>query len=412
MRIITLDERQFDNFASKHKYRNYYQTSNYGNLMSKNDMKIQYIGITDDTGNLIGASLVLYKEIFMGQKYAYMPRGPLFDFTNLENSKIFIDRLKKLLSKQGFMYVKIDPYIPLNIRDNKGVLIKSNNEGQSSVDNLIKLAFNHSGYNLFFENEKSRWEAIALCRGDSEEAYRSLDKNVRNKIQKALKGGLSIVKDDVSNIDKLYTFVKNKHSRSLSYYHGLINTFGDDAEVYYANMDTEKFVLNSKKAYDEALDENHLLADKMHNAISRNENSDKILNMKMESDRLLHSYKYNLVLATKLLKENPDGITIAGMLIIKYDNAIYLIIEGNDGEHKHLNPNYLLKWHILETYGKLGYKYFNLNAIVGDFNNTTSFTGLNEMKLGYSALAIEYIGEFELIINPFFYNLYNKTKKK
>ena len=30
MKIITLDEKAFDKFASTHKYRNYYQTSAYG----------------------------------------------------------------------------------------------------------------------------------------------------------------------------------------------------------------------------------------------------------------------------------------------------------------------------------------------------------------------------------------------
>ena len=33
MKIITLNEQEFDKFASKHKYRNFYQNSKYGNLM-------------------------------------------------------------------------------------------------------------------------------------------------------------------------------------------------------------------------------------------------------------------------------------------------------------------------------------------------------------------------------------------
>ena len=34
------------------------------------------------------------------------------------------------------------------------------------------------------------------------------------------------------------------------------------------------------------------------------------------------------------------------------------------------------------------------------------------MKLGYNASAIEYIGEFDLIINPTMYNMYKKKMEK
>ena len=34
MKIITLSPQEFDKFASTHRYRNYYQTSAYGNTMA------------------------------------------------------------------------------------------------------------------------------------------------------------------------------------------------------------------------------------------------------------------------------------------------------------------------------------------------------------------------------------------
>ena len=35
MKIVKLSSSQFDRYASTHKYRNYYQTSMYANVMSK-----------------------------------------------------------------------------------------------------------------------------------------------------------------------------------------------------------------------------------------------------------------------------------------------------------------------------------------------------------------------------------------
>ena len=48
----------------------------------------------------------------------------------------------------------------------------------------------------------------------------------------------------------------------------------------------------------------------------------------MESDKLLETYKNNLVLATELLKTHPDGIKVAGAMTITFDNAAYVFIDG------------------------------------------------------------------------------------
>ena len=82
MKVITIDSSQFDNFANKHTYRNYYQTSKYGNVMAKFNYEVRYIGITDDSDNMVGASLLLIQDAAMKTKLAYAPRGILFDFTD------------------------------------------------------------------------------------------------------------------------------------------------------------------------------------------------------------------------------------------------------------------------------------------------------------------------------------------
>ena len=96
---------------------------------------------------------------------------------------------------------------------------------------------------------------------------------------------------------------------------------------------------------------------------------ENFLNKKMESDKLITAYKNNLLKATELLKERPEGIIVAGAMVIKYDNAAYIYTEGTDNSYSTINPSYLLKWQLIEDYNQLGYKYVNLNAITGDFEN-------------------------------------------
>ena len=138
---------------------------------------------------------------------------------------------------------------------------------------------------------------------------------------------------------------------------------------------------------------------------------DNYLNKKMESDKLITSYKSNLLSATDLLKSNPDGLIVAGVLVIKYDNAAYIISEGMDEQYGYLNATSLLKWQLINDYNSQGLKYINLNGIVGDFENKNEYSGLNESKLGFNSTITEYIGEFDIVLNNFSYNLYKKTNK-
>lgn len=412
MKIVTLEPKQFDEFASNHRYRNYYQTSMYANTMLKSGYQVHYLGFTDNFDNLIGAGMVLFKEVFMGQKIAYVPRGFLIDYNNPELLKELTEKLKRLLGKQGFLTLKIDPYVPCTIRDENGTILNQNPESNTIINYLIQSGFQYHGETKFFEAEKARWEAITTFKLKPKELFKKIDKTTRNKINKAKKTGIEIIKDDNGDVNTFFEFVKNKHNRPLEYYQALYESFkeNDAFEIYYAKLNTEQFVINSKNLYDKALTLNDELNHQIQNP-KEGEDIRKVINKKMESDKLVNTYKKDLVFATQLLKEHPEGMIISGAIVIKYDNAVHLLIEGYDHIFKEKNPNYLLKWKIIEEYNNKGYKYFNLNAVTGEFQNKNQYSGLNEMKMGFNAVATEYIGEFDLIINPIAYNLYKSMHK-
>ena len=414
MKIITLDEKAFDKFASTHKYRNYYQTSAYGRTKKSNGSNIHYIGIIDDYNNILGASLLLYKEVFMNYKIAYAPRGFLIDYTNVNNLTEFTNRLKKLLGKQGYMLIKIDPFIPINIRNNKGKIININNESNIILANLKAAGYEYLGANLFFENQKPRFEAIVTLNHDIKEIYQSFDKKVRQKIKKAIRNGIEIYKGNIEEINLFYELIKKKYNKPINYYTDLYNNFTNNIDLYFAKLNTETFVVTSRMQYEKEIETNNELAIKIQTTINNNSKK-KLINEKMESDKLVNTYKKNLVWATKLLKENPQGLIVGTALNLCYDNVCYLIIEGFNQDFKSLNPNYLIKWKMINDYKNRNFKYIDLNAVSGEFTKITKYTGLNEMKLGFNSLVTEYIGEFDLVISPLPYNLYknlNKDKEK
>ena len=412
MKIVKLNAAQFDKYSSNHRYRNYYQTSMYGKVMSKFGYKSQFIGIVNDYNKLIGATLIIYKDVFMKNKIAYAPRGILFDYEDSNNVLELAKVLKKTLGKQGFMLLRMDPAITLTIRDTEGATMNFNNKGNTITENIKAAGFIYKGKNLYFETEKPRWEALIPLQRDVREIFAKLDKRTRDKIRKATNNGVVAVRDPNKNINKLFQFVGKKDKKPLSFYREMKEQFDEDIDIYYAKIKTETFLINSRRNYEKEQEYNDDLAERIQDMYIDPAERENYINKKMQSDKLITAYKTNLLKATNLLKENPDGIIIGGAMVIRYDNAAFIFTEGSDEKHSNLNANYLIKWQLINDYTEEGFKYINMNAVVGDFENKSKYSGLNEAKFGYNPMVTEYIGEFDIILNNFSYNLYQKMNKK
>ena len=408
MKIVKLSAAQFDRFAANHKYRNYFQTSMYANVMSKFGYHAQFLGIVSDDNKLSGATVILYKTVFMKNKIAYAPRGILFNYENRNQLEELVHKLKSVLGKQGFMVLRIDPYIPLSIRDTDGAIMNFNAKGNEIIENLKSVGFEYKGKNIYFETEKPRWEAIVTLQRDLEELFSRLDKRTRNKIRKALNSGVVVERDSTKNINKLFSFVGKKDNNPLSFYKEMKEQFDVDIDIYYAKIKAGNYVVNSRRNYEKEIEYNESLSEKIQDLNIDPKEKELYINKKIESDKLINSFKANLLKATDILKQNPDGIFIGGAMVIRYDNAAYIYTEGFDEQYSSLNPSALLKWQMISDYTQEGFKYINLNAVVGEFEKQNKYSGLNESKLGFNSIVTEYIGEFDIILNSFSYNLYQK----
>ena len=412
MKIITLTEEKFTEFANNHKYRNFYQTVNYAKVMKTEGYDYHLLGFTNNSNEIIGATMILYKKIFFNYKIAYAPFGFLIDYTDNDLVEEITNKLKILLLKQKFIYLKINPKIHCSERDKKGNIISYNPEVNDILEILQKNQYIHNGFNNYFENEKPRWNAIVKLTSSNENLYKNLSKQTKNKISKANRHGIEIIKGNEDDLDILFSFIKRKHKRSLKYYKNLIKEFNDDVILYLARINTESYIIQTKEAYEQELVINEEYNVKLQELSRKNKDITTIINKKMESDKRLTNYQSNLVQATNLFSKYPNGIVIGGLIAIKYQDGINLIIEGFDKKFSNFNPNYLLKWELIKKFNQEEYKYFNLNGIVGEFKEINKYSGLNEMKLGYNSTAIEYLGEFDLVINKTIYNIYKRRLEK
>ena len=409
MKIVILTPEQFDDFSYNHPLHTFYQTSSYANIMAKYGYKINYYGFINDENNLIGATMMLTQNLIGKRKYAYAPRGFLIDYENKDLVMELTTKFKKYLAKQKFVFLKIDPPVINNKRDKNGNILPSP-YSNDLVPFLQKIGYNYFGDNKFFGTLKPRWNAILKVTGSASTLFDNLDKNVKNKIRKAQSRGVQIIQGTKNDIPIFYNFVAKKHYRKLEYYQTFQDKFQDKFQIYFAKLDSESYLKNIKVLYEEELANNEKYNLEIQKSGIDNEINPKITNSKITSDKLLAVYKKELITASELFEKNPNGVIIGAGAYIVEKHGLSLLIEGLDNNYKLFYPTFLMKWHIIEKYAKQGAIYFDLNAITGYFEDNSKFKGLNEMKLGYNADVVEYIGEFDLIINKSFYSIYSNTK--
>lgn len=404
MKIVILNNEQFDNFSQNHPLHTMYQTSSYGNLMQKCGYNVNYYGFIDDSNSLIGATLIIDQTLFGNHKYAYAPRGFLLNYDDRELLKEATYKLKRFLSTKRVVFLKIDPPVINNKRDKEGNIIPSPHSNDI-IPFLEKIGYVYFGENKFFGTLKPRWNAILKVTGSSETMFNNIEKNIKNKIRKAQSRGVEILQGNHNDIKLFYSFVAKKHYRNLEYYQNLANCFGNNLELYFAKLNTEAYLKNIKAIYEDEIEINNQL----NLEYQKDTNDNKLMNKKIQSDKLLTIYKKELITASNLLEKNPQGIIIAATAIVIQKYSVELLIEGQNPAFSLYYPTFLLKWHIINKYSKLGAVYFDLNAITGYFADNNKFKGLNEMKLGYNADVTEYIGEFDLVINKTMYKIYQTT---
>jgi len=250
---------------------------------------------------------------------------------------------------------------------------------------------------LYFESQLPRFNAIIDLKSFNS---KEMSKNTKNKVKKGIRKGLVIEKYPKEYISEFYKFIKDKKNNSEFYYRDYYTAFekSDNIDLFLVSIDYSSFLENSQYIYNVESERNNKLNEKL-----ARKSSNKAINNKMNSDKILLGYKNDIMEATKGISDNKK-IFLAGALVIKHNNTASILYSGYDVNYKRFAPNYFLHYNIIKHY-KDDFDYLDLNGIVGDFQNENPYTGLNRFKLGFNPNIYEYIGEFDLIVEPKSYDI-------
>lgn len=412
MKMIELTKEKFEKFAAKSPYNNYCQTANYGILMAETGFDYSFVGYTTNDYEILAAGMFLTKKIGSTYYYAYCPKGFIIDYEDTDLLRRFTNNLKKYYKRKNVIFLKINPEIPISTIDINNEFTRNTTSYISILDKLKQLGFKKRRETEPLQLLQPKITALVDLKTYDPD---KLEKRIRHKIRSSENKGLELEIVDATKIDYLYNFVKYMKDRSVNYYRNFYNSFkkNEHADLILVKVNYETYLLNAKKKVEEETTRNEELNERL-----QQDASEKNLNEKMESDRILEEYKQDIIYATQGLKKQEDTY-VAGAIVIKYGNKITIAIAGVDKNYNHLNPNYFLHHKILEMY-KNDYDVADINGIADDFENESKYSRLNKFKFGFNPIVTEYIGELDLIISEWRFKLVEKnnllsnefTKKK
>lgn len=134
----------------------------------------------------------------------------------------------------------------------------------------------------------------------------------------------------------------------------------------------------------------------------------------------LHSQKYHRDLWKRLKDTGMINIMLASyqnqvisaFMIFKLKDKLFYPYGSSLDVNRQVQAPTLLMWEVIKLGKELKCKIFDMWGCLGPHaKETENGFGFHRFKQGYGGELVEYIGTYDLIINPFLYKLYNSVDK-
>ncbi len=395
MKFRELSVSEFTKFLNKNKLKSFMQSPK----MDDVDTNSYYVGVEKNKKIIAAARLTSRKNRF-GYNSFSSPRGLLLDYKDQELLEFFVASLKKYVKEKKGYVLHIVPNILYKSRDINGD-ITDEYDNTDIVDSLKKLGFIHNGFTVGYDqSHQVRWQYVIDLENKSfDDITKEFKANHLSKIRKAEKFGI-VIKDleyDDLPVFKSITEETSKTigfpDRSLEYYQHMYKSFGKETRFLIAYLDSLKY----KKKITEELDTYTKKYDKFYN---KENNSAK--EVKKNIDVLMSRLN-------EISKYDEEMIPISASMFMLYGDEVIYLFSGNLDKYNNFYAQYLIQWMMIKYAVDHKYKKYNFYGIKGDF----SHDGVYEFKKGFGGHVEEFIGDFYLPVNWFYYfnRLVSKFRK-
>lgn len=412
MNFTNLSKREFDEFT-KDNFSHYTQSKvKFEYHEDSNDAHL--LGVKDNEGNVIAASLFTEARALKFYKYFYSQRGPVMDYNNITLVHFFFKSLTKYLKKHHCLYVLVDPYILENVRNADGEIIRSI-DNRVLIETLASLGYVHQGYPVgYSKSSQIRWLSVLDLKGKSEsQVLKEMDYQTRRNIKKTEEMNVQVKTlpiEDTHTFFELFKMAEEKHGfsfRDEAYFERLQREYDDNAMLKLAYIDLKDY-LNTLKTTQNQL--NNELTE-IEQALQEHPNSKKQKTKQNQLTQQLNSNRKKIENTQNTIEEDGNILNLASAIYIYTDHEVYYLSSGSNPQYNAYMGAYKLQWEMIKFALAHGIDRYNFYGITGDFSEDAIDYGVQQFKKGFNAHVEEYIGDFIKPIKPIQYKL-GKTINK
>ncbi|MBI2326864.1 peptidoglycan bridge formation glycyltransferase FemA/FemB family protein [Candidatus Curtissbacteria bacterium] len=106
------------------------------------------------------------------------------------------------------------------------------------------------------------------------------------------------------------------------------------------------------------------------------------------------------------------GKPLTAWMLFNFGETMYYPYGGSSNEHKEVMASNLVAWEAIKLGKRLGFSVFDMWGALGpEATEADPWYGFHRFKAGYGPSHVEYIGTYDLILKPTYYNLLNIADK-
>ena len=396
-----IDVNEYDAFVRNFPSTSFMQTPAWS--LVKTAWEHDYVGLYEKNKLICGA-MVLKRNLFLGKKLFYIPRGFVVNYNDKNVVKEFVSNLKAYALKDGAIDIKIDPFICFsedniqNIRKDKGIKIRKlfTSDTDKITKELEDLGFRHGGYkkevNAYIQPRYTMAISLKDSSGkpyEKEELRRTFPKNTRNYIgtyhdERGVSFSYSTNKDDIKDLISVLKCTEERQHialRSKKYFKKLMESFPDNAVLFFARVNIDKYI--------------KFLKEDMIEHENKKEFCEKQIK---EAEEIKKKYGNNpLAGATIVMMPTcKSGTKVASFLYAGTNTEILPSLKITNG---------LMFYRLCYCLDR-GCDYCDLGGVDGSLEDH-----LSTFKSKFNPNVLEFVGEYDLVISRFLYKLFNLAMK-
>ncbi len=418
MEIKKLEQKEYDEFAKEMNQHHYLHSFNWSKFRSTANWEYDFTGFYK-ADKLVAAANLRYKKLpKINYYFYYIPRGFIIDYKDKELLKEVTFALKNYLkNKKAFMF-KIDPDIKRHTIDvNKNILVEEENNYEL-IAYLQSIGYLHQGYHDYNQGIQPRYTfRNDLKNKTEEEIFSVLRSSYKTKIKQAKKKGIQIIKGskaDLPHFMKLLESTGEKLAqksealiRDQEYFETMYEYYDEDTlDLYFSYVDSKSYLENATDRYKEIQENIKGIKLQLDDEDISAKKAKKLNNQLKELTRTFKTAKEDVILGEEFVKEHPKGVYLGGAIFVKEgDKAWYLYGARNYKYNKIKVTEYLFNT-VMNKYAQDGFQFFDLYGVGGDIDSSSSTYSLYDFKKGFGGEYLEWIGEFDYVVNKPLYKVY------